>query len=346
MENKKIIVLGSAGYLGNIISRKLLNLGYSVVGIDTCLHGEEPIKDLLTHPKFTLVKEDFKDIDTTIHLKNAHAIIHLAALVGDPACNLDEDQTIQVNYLATVAFAEAAKLYGVERFLMASSTSCYGSGNTLLYEGSPTKPLSVYAKTKLMCEQALMRYPEINPVMLRTATVYGLSPRMRFDLVVNIMVAKAVQTGLIDVYGGDQWRPFVHVEDIADAYIHLMEAPLWKVSGQIFNIVGENYTIKQLGNIIAGIVPGTKINVKDDPTFKITKDGLQAEDKRDYYVSADKVGSMVHFHPKHTIAGEVPKMVQWIQDNKVDITEIKYSNEKTLRRTYEDLLKKGEVDKV
>ncbi len=334
--NKKILITGGAGYLGSVLSRKLLEKQYHVVCLDPCLHSEEPIRDLLSHPAFTLVKTDLRNIaEVSRHLKDCYGIIHLAALVGDPACNLNEDETVQINYICTMALAHAALLYKVERFLFASTTSVYGSGNHLLYEGSHTHPLSIYAKTKLECEKALLKIPEINPTILRTATVYGLSPRMRFDLVVNIMIAKAIKEGKLDVYGGDQWRPFIHVEDICDVYLTLLESPLWKVTGQIFNVVSENYTIAQLGNLIATTIPNTKVEIH-----------TTSSDKRDYYVSGDKLDSLIGFKPKKNIKDEAPVIADWIVKNNVDIQEDKFSNEKTLRKTYEKLLVEGEIDKV
>lgn len=332
--NKCILVTGGAGYLGSVLCRKLLEKGYEVICLDPCLHGEESVTALISHPQFTLVKTDLRNIAIVSKcVKDCYAIIHLAALVGDPACNLNEDETIQINYLCTRALAEAALLYHVERFLFASTTSVYGAGKYLLYEGSHTAPLSIYAKTKLECEKALLAMPEINPTILRTATIYGLSPRMRFDLVVNVMCAKAVQEGKIDVFGGEQWRPFVHVEDISEAYLMILEAPLWKISNHIFNVVLENYTIAALAQQIAKLIPSS-ITIHQT-----------SYDKRDYQVSGNKIETILQFKAMHTIIEEVPKIAEWIKKNAVNINDEKYSNEKTFRRTYEKLLMEGEIDK-
>ncbi|MEK6921883.1 MAG: SDR family oxidoreductase [Nanoarchaeota archaeon] len=333
---KKILVTGGAGYLGSILCRKLIAKGYWVICVDPCLHGEKPIADLLQNSSFFLLKKDLRNIaDVSRLLDGCYAIIHLAALVGDVACNLNESETVQINYLCTMALAEAALLYKVERFLFAGTTSVYGSGKNILYEGSHTNPLSIYAKTKLQCEHALLKISSINPTILRTATVYGLSPRMRFDLVVNVMVAKAVKNGKIEVYGGEQWRPFIHVDDITEVYILILEAPLWRVSSQIFNVVSENHTISEVAQIIAKQYPNTKIEAH--PT---------SIDKRDYCVSNDKLITTLQFKPRNTILEEVPKIGAWLLENNVDISSAIYSNEKTLRKTYQELLIEGETDKI
>ena len=226
---ESVLVIGGAGYIGSALLRRLLDRGYRVRLLDLFVYGEEPIQDLMEHPRLEVLHADFRHIDRVAEaMRDMDAVIHLGAIVGDPACALDEDLTIDVNLMATRMIAEIAKGYGVNRFIFASTCSVYGASDELLDEYSTLNPLSLYARSKIASERVLMGMADdrFNPVILRFGTIYGFSGRTRFDLVVNLLTAKAIVEGQITVMGGDQWRPFVHVEDAALAVFKVLEAPL------------------------------------------------------------------------------------------------------------------------
>ncbi|MGI5837202.1 MAG: NAD-dependent epimerase/dehydratase family protein, partial [Chloroflexota bacterium] len=254
----------------------------------------------------------------------ADAVVHLGALVGDPACALDESLTIDINLAATRAIAEAAKGLGIERFVFASTCSVYGASNQVLNEQSALNPVSLYARTKIAAEQILLSMSDhrFAPVILRFGTIYGLSPRPRFDLVVNLLAARAVQEKSITIQGGEQWRPFVHVDDVATAIIKCIEAPLDTVRGEIFNVGSDdqNYRIAQIGDIISTIVPGVEV----------VKQG-EVADLRNYRVSFAKIRRTLGFIPRHTVASGVLEIKAAIESGQIsEYQDMRYSNHKTL----------------
>jgi nucleoside-diphosphate-sugar epimerase len=257
-------------------------------------------------------------------MRDIDAVIHLGAIVGDPACALDEDLTIEVNLMATRMIAEVAKGFDVHRFIFASTCSVYGAGNEILDERSALNPVSLYAQSKIASEKVLssMASTTFSPTMLRFGTIYGLSGRTRFDLVVNLLTAKALVDGEITVYGGSQWRPFVHVDDAALAVFEVLEAPIPLVSNQVFNVGSneQNYTIAQVGELIHDIVPAAKLlNMGSDT------------DLRNYRVSFDKICRELGFKPQWTVEQGVAQVVEAIESGAVkDYRHAKYSNVKFL----------------
>jgi nucleoside-diphosphate-sugar epimerase len=244
--------------------------------------------------------------------------------VGDPACALDEDLTIEVNLMATRMIAEVAKGFNVGRFVFASTCSVYGASNQVLDERSGLNPVSLYAQSKIASEKVLKRMasPTFAPTMLRFGTIYGLSGRTRFDLVVNLLTAKALVDGEITVFGGSQWRPFVHVDDAALAVFKVLEAPLSQVSNQVYNVGSndQNYTIAQIGELIHALVPAAKLlNMGSDI------------DLRNYRVNFDKISRELNFRPQWTVEDGVAQVVEAIDSGEVtDYLHAKYSNVKFL----------------
>lgn len=316
-----VLVVGGAGYIGSVLCRLLLQRGYSVRVLDALLYGPEPVAPLLDHHRFELIKGDSRDIgDVFRAMLDMDAVVHLGELVGDPACALDEKLTLEINLAATRMLAEAARGYGIKRFIYASSCSVYGAGSEVLDERSGLNPVSLYARAKIGSEQVLadLAGPGFHPIILRFATVYGLSPRPRFDLVVNLLTARAVCDGELTVIGGGQWRPFVHVADVARAIVLCLEAPLAIVKGQTFNVGSDeqNMTIAQLGDLIHSLVPGACLTRREGDV-----------DRRDYHVSFARIRRELGFVPAHTLAEGVGEIAAALRSGQIaDYRDKRYSN--------------------
>jgi nucleoside-diphosphate-sugar epimerase len=322
---RSILVIGGAGYIGSALLPKLLNEGYHVRLLDLLLFGREPLADVIDHPHLEIVQADFRQVDKVVEaMSGVDAVIHLGAIVGDPACALDEELTIEVNLMATRMIAEVAKGSGVNRFIFASTCSVYGASDELLDERSSLNPVSMYARSKIASEKVLKRMADDHfaPVILRFGTVYGLSGRTRFDLVVNLLTAKAIVDGQITVSGGSQWRPFVHVDDVALAVFKVLEAPQALVFNQIFNVGSDeqNYTIEQVGEIIQHLVP----------TAELISMGADT-DQRNYRVNFGKIRNILGFIAQWTIEQGIQQVIAAIETGNVkDYRDAKYSNVKHL----------------
>jgi nucleoside-diphosphate-sugar epimerase len=321
-----VLVIGGAGYIGSALLPSLLEKGWRVRLLDLMLFGIEPIKDVIDHPNLEIVRADFRNVDHVVEaMRGVESVIHLGAIVGDPACALDEELTIEVNLMATRMIAEVAKGSGVSRFIFASTCSVYGASDYVLDERSKLNPVSLYARSKIASEHVLMRMAtrEFSPVILRFGTIYGLSGRTRFDLVINLLTAKALLEEQITVMGGDQWRPFVHVADAARAVGRALEVPLALVHGQVFNVGSneQNYTIQQVAELIHRLNPAAELI---DKGF----DG----DRRNYRVNFDKIHRQLGFSPTWTVEAGVRQVMQAIQNGHVvDYRDAVYSNVKFLR---------------
>jgi len=260
-------------------------------------------------------------------VKDVDAVIALAAIVGDPACGLNAEETLNLNYESTKILAEACNFYGVERLVFASSCSVYGAAqNDLLTEQSPLNPVSLYARTRILSEDVLReRCGDTIPVILRLATVFGLSPRMRFDLVVNTLTVRALVDRHIQIYGGDQWRPFVHCQDVAEAFVLAALAPSMLIRGEVFNVgtTAMNYTLEDVGNIVARVV-GPDVQV-DAGEFN--------EDRRNYRVAFEKIERALGFKPEYSLEAGILEMVQAIQESSHlrDYQQARFSNLKHLQ---------------
>ncbi|MFZ0548139.1 MAG: NAD-dependent epimerase/dehydratase family protein [Candidatus Promineifilaceae bacterium] len=326
-ENKveNVLVIGGAGYIGSALLPKLLDKGYHVRLLDLLLYGMEPIANVMDHPNLEIIEADFRQVDKVVEaMRDIDAVIHLGAIVGDPACALDKDLTIEVNLMATRMIAEVAKGFNVGRFIFASTCSVYGASNEVLDERSQLNPVSLYAQSKIASEKVLTRMatPDFAPTMLRFGTIYGLSGRTRFDLVVNLLTAKALVDDEITVFGGSQWRPFVHVDDAALAVFKVLEAPSALVRNEVFNVGsnGQNYTISQVGELINQVVPSAKIINRGSDT-----------DLRNYRVNFDKIGRVLQFTPEWTVEKGVSQVIEAINQGEVtDYRNAKYSNVKFL----------------
>jgi nucleoside-diphosphate-sugar epimerase len=316
-----VLVVGGAGYIGSVLVRKLLERGYRVRVLDRLLYGEESLAELYGVEGFELIEGDFRNVEAVVRaVQGVGSIIHLGAVVGDPACALNGEFTFEVNLAATRMIAEAGKGYGIRRFLFASSCSVYGARDEILDERSALVPLSLYARTKIESERLLLSLASasFSPVLLRFATVCGLSYRPRFDLVVNLLAAQAARTNKITIYGGQQWRPFVHVEDVAQALIRCLEAPLEVVGGEIFNVGAEkgNLRLIELGELIARVIPGVEVALRKN-----------AEDPRNYRVSFAKMEHVLGFVASKGVEDAVREIVRALQSGQItDYRQPQYSN--------------------
>jgi nucleoside-diphosphate-sugar epimerase len=300
---RTVLVIGGAGYIGSILCRQLLARGYRVRVLDALLYGDHAVRELVGTPAFELIEGDSRDISSLVQaVRGVDAVVHLGEIVGDPACALDEQVTLEINLAATRMAAEVTKGLGVQRFVYASSCSVYGAADGIVDERSGLNPVSLYARTKIGAERVLLslRDQDFHPVIVRLATVYGLSYRPRFDLVVNTLTARAYADGTFKIFGGDQWRPFVHVADVAAALLLCLEKPLELVDGQIFNVGSDsqNYTIKEIGRLILAHLPHTQVQTV-----------ATIDDERDYHVSFSKIRNQLNFEPSHTIDDGVREIV-------------------------------------
>lgn len=278
----RVLVTGHNGYIGTVLTPMLAAAGHDVVGLDSNLFGacqfgpwSEPIPSL---------RKDIRDV-TREDVEGFDAVLHLAGLSNDPLGNLDPELTYEINHRASVRLAKLCKEAGVERFIFSSSCSNYGSaGDDFLTEESAFNPVTPYGKSKVMVEQDVAPLADDNfsPVFLRNATAYGVSPFLRFDLVLNNLTAWALATGRVYLKSdGTPWRPIVHIEDIARAFLAVLEAPREKVHNQAFNVgrTEDNYRMSELAEIVVETVPGSRVEYAPDA----------GPDKRNYRVDCSKI---------------------------------------------------------
>lgn len=305
-----VLVVGGAGYIGSLVIEKLLARGLRVRLLDSLVYGDEAIRKLLSHPKLEFIKGDCRNIQDVVRaMANVRNMIHLAAIVGDPACAEDGENASQINYAATRMMAEIAAGHGIERFVYASTCSVYGATDSLMTENSETNPISLYARTKLLSEHVLLyaKSKSFHPTILRFATVFGLSPRPRFDLVVNLLTAKAIQERVITIYNGEQWRPFIHVQDVAQAVVDVFLAPLESVSGEIFNVGDDrlNFTLGQIAEKIRQQLPQTHVEY------------VENSDRRNYRVSFCKIRERVGFRAQRDIENGIGEIIDAFQSGQI-----------------------------
>ena len=290
----KVLVTGGAGYIGSILLRELLKEGYHVVCLDRLFFGIESIRDLLENSRFELIKDDVRWFSPTI-LEDVDVVVDLAALSNDPAGELDPAKTYDINYLGRIRVARLSKEYGVRRYIFASTCSVYGFQEKIVDENSDLNPLTTYAKSAVLAERDLLPLAcdDFVVTILRFATAYGFSYRMRFDLVVNAMVLSLYKKGVIRVSGdGTQKRPLVHVKDIARAIIQVINADESKVNGEIFNVGSndQNFRIIDLAHKIGDAIGvDYEIQFYGDP------------DRRSYMVNFTKIKKTLGYSTQYTV---------------------------------------------
>ena len=306
------MVTGAGGYIGATLVDQLLAAGKRVVGLDRYFFGESLLGETLTHPSFTLLRKDIRQIEE-LDFRGVDAVCDLAALSNDPAGALDERLTYAINHEARARSAQLAKRAGVKRYVLASSCSVYGSGDGKLAEDSKPQPISTYAHANLKAEQDILPLADgrFTATALRQATVFGLAKRMRFDLVVNLMTINAVQKGKIFVTGGGkQWRPIVHVSDTASAFVSVLGRAPSEINGRVFNIGSSehNYQVLSLAYIVRENIP-----------FPITLDIVPDDsDARNYNVSFTRAEQELGFRARHAPADGAREIYEALKLGRVD----------------------------
>jgi nucleoside-diphosphate-sugar epimerase len=301
---KKILIIGGAGYIGSILTEKLLRMGYCVRVLDLLIYGKDPIKIFDKYENFEFIRGDCRDIRVAEKaLDGMDTAIHLAEIVGDPACEINESFTIETNYFATQMIAEQCLKQKISRFIFMSSCSVYGQNNEEVNEDSELNPVSLYARCKIESEKAILSLSHnfLCPTILRLATVHGMSHRQRFDLVVNLLSIKASSEKKIQIFGGAQWRPFISVEDVCHGIITVLHSDSKKVKNQVFNLGDsrENYQLSQIGNILKKHIPELDVQTLSNNT-----------DSRNYKVSFDKVKNRLGFSCEYNVRDTIKNIIQ------------------------------------
>lgn len=304
-----VLVTGGAGYVGSNLVPKLLKNGYKVTVLDLYMYGQELFADY-RGPNLREVKGDLRDPKVVKDaLQGCDAVIHLACISNDPSFDLNPELGKSINFDCFRPLVQASKAAGVKRFIYASSSSVYGvKEEPNVTEDLSLEPLTDYSKYKAMCEDVLEqeRAPGFVAVTIRPATVCGYAPRLRLDLSVNILTNFAINKGFITVFGGDQLRPNIHIEDMTDAYLLLLEAPDEKVDGKIFNAGYENHSIMDIAQMVKKVV-GKDVEIKVEPT----------NDNRSYRVSSEKIKRELGFTAKRTIEDAVVSLKEAFESGKV-----------------------------
>jgi nucleoside-diphosphate-sugar epimerase len=297
----KTLIAGGAGYIGQQLVKTLLDSGRQVIVLDNLLHNQDILVE--EGPNCSFLNGDIRDIGV-VHqnLSGCDEAILLASLVGEPACDHNPDEALEVNYLAALNFALTARISGLKRLVFASTDSCYGQREgEKLTEDSPLRPLSFYAKLKSWAEVGILgvKGDDFSPTIVRLATVYGLAPRMRFDLAVNLLTREATLNGKIKIFSGEQYRPLVHVSDVARAIQTVLDAPYSLTAGQVYNVGSneQNIQFKELGRLLAAIIPETIIETVP-----------QSPDLRDYYVCFDKITKELGFEAQISLADGIKEI--------------------------------------
>lgn len=318
-----ILVTGGAGFIGSHVTSKLLERGYDVRILDNFLYGADALSTLVEHPRLEVIEGDVSDRDTIASaVRGTKGVIALAALVGDAACDLHPDETMRVNYVSTGDLLTACRDAGVQRLVFASSCSVYGAnGKERLHESSHINPVSLYARTRVMSEELLIEgASDVEVVILRLATVCGASPRMRFDLMVNTMTACAEVQKAVRVIGPDQWRPHVHVQDAADAFILACELPV--PSGSVLNVGSDeqNFTVGEVAEMVAAHVPGARV-----------EQGESHGDRRSYRCSFERIEELLGFRPRYTVEDAIEEVRRLLGSGQIaDFTDRRFHNAKFL----------------
>ena len=333
----KVLVTGHRGYIGAVLVPLFLEAGHEVVGLDSdlyagCDFGPAPLQV----PSLSM---DLRDVEAR-HCQGFDAVVHLAALSNDPLGNLNPELTYDINLHASVRLAAAAKAAGVPRFLFSSSCSLYGAGgDDFLDENAAFNPVTPYGESKIRVEQELAKLADtaFSPTYLRNATAYGVSPRLRADLVVNNLVGYALTTGEVLIKSdGTPWRPLVHVEDISRAFLAGLEAPRDVVHGQAFNVGRneENYRIRQVAEMVAEVVPGSRVTFAPGAS----------PDTRNYRVDFTKIAAKLPgFHPRWTVRRGIEELHEAYRRH--GLTKDEFLSPRYYRiQTVQGLREKGRLD--
>ena len=324
---RNILVTGGAGYVGAVLVPKLLKAGFRVRVLDLFLYGDEVLDSVRKDEHLEVVHGDLRDIALVRRATNGcDAVIHLACISNDPSFELDPELGKSINYDAFTPLVEASREAGVSRFIFASTSSVYGVKQEHdVTELLSREPLTDYSKYKALCEDILREYqsPSFTTVIVRPATVCGYSPRMRLDLTVNLLTNHAVNCGTIRVFGGSQFRPNIHIDDITDLYIHLLQLPDHSVAGRIWNAGYENLSVAAIAERVQGIVGTENVRIETQST----------EDLRSYRISSEQIRRDIGFSPRWTIRDAVSDVVNAFGNGSLPnpLEDVKYFNVKMMQ---------------
>ncbi|MBI4505447.1 MAG: NAD-dependent epimerase/dehydratase [Chloroflexi bacterium] len=331
-ELRRVLVTGGAGYVGAVLVPKLLEKGYYVRVLDLYIFGEHVLDAVKDHRQLEQVKGDIRDQALLGQaLRGCDAVIHLACISNDPSFELNPALSRSINYAAFGPMVRISKDSGVRRFIYASTSSVYGISDAAnVTEDHPLVPLTDYNKYKGLCEPILLEQqsPDFTTVVIRPATVCGYSPRQRLDLTVNILTSHAVNVGRITVFGGAQMRPNIHIDDVTDLYVMLLEAPDERIAGRIFNAGYQNRTVADLAETVREVVrremPGREqIEVVTTPS----------DDRRSYHISSEKIQRELGFVPRRAVEDAVRGLVVAFRAGRLPdaLSDIRYYNIKTMQ---------------
>ncbi len=323
---KSVLVTGGAGYVGAVLVPKLLKKGYKVKVLDLYLYGDNVLDAVKNDPKLAQIKGDIRDralLERVI--PGTDAVIHLACISNDPSFELNPALGKSINYDAFLDLVDVCHRSKIKRFIFASTSSVYGVKEVEnVTEDLPLEPLTDYSKYKALCEDVLNRIKslEFTWVIVRPATVCGYSPRLRLDLSVNILTNLAVNTGKITVFGGKQKRPNIHIEDVTDLYVKLLELPDKMIDKKTFNAGYENYQIAELAEMVRGVVGKEGVAIVTTPT----------DDNRSYHISSAKIERELSYKPAHTVEEAIKDLKDAFASGKVPnpMDDIRYYNIKTM----------------
>ena len=309
----KILVTGGAGYVGSILIPELIKDGHFVYCLDRFFFGQDFLQSQKFENSLQLIQDDIRWFDSKI-LNGIDVVMDLAALSNDPVGDLDPNNTYEINHLGRVRVAKLSKEAGVPKYILASSASIYGQQNKIATEESSVSPLTAYSKANRKAEVDILPLSsdDFSVTVLRFSSVYGISPRMRFDLAINGMVLDFFKNKKITIFGGNNKRPFVHINDAIQAYKLLLTTSVSKINGQIFNVGSndQNYVISELAKEVGyALDPNCELEIRDTP------------DNRSYFASFDKIHDILNFKPQNNVQESSKKMLSALENNTLDYSE-------------------------
>ena len=328
----QVLVTGGAGYVGAVLVPRLLDKGYRVWVLDLYIFGEHVLDGVKDSPNLQQIKGDIRD-QTLLRqvMRGCDAVIHLACISNDPSVELDPALSRSINYNAFGPLVQISKESGVKRFIHASSASIYGvSDAENVTEDYPLVPITDYNRYKALCEPILLEQqsPDFTPVIIRPATICGYSPRQRLDLTVNILTNHAVNLGRITVFGGTQMRPNLHIDDMVDLYLMLLELPDELIAGKVYNAGYQNHTVAKIAEIIRDVV---QQEMPEREHIEIVT--TPSDDRRSYHISSEKIKRELGFVPQRTIEDAVRDLIAAFRAGKISnpMMDIRYYNVKTMK---------------